>query len=240
MGGNRSVRKPKPAKKIGKKKNTGKKDTGKKDTGKKSNFHKKYNEYVTKLSKSLNIEPSEASSHLGNAMENAFNGLLLSKLVGNVGDDEYYSLKDDELQSALHPSLGASKKSMKKSGKCITKHGKKLCHGKGDCSGKGKRVISGKCKNCGNLRKPLSLLKTIMGKRAPCNKRKSTMGRMNMGRMNMGRMNMFPRNKRTFHLTPRALKHDNIKTNMSGYSETKVCESHNGSPLKCRTMKKRY
>ena len=234
MGGNRSVRKPKPAKKIGKKKNT-----GKKDTGKKSNFHKKYNEYVTKLSKSLNIEPSEASSHLGNAMENAFNGLLLSKLVGNVGDDEYYSLKDDELQSALHPSLGASKRSMKKSGKCITKHGKcngkKLCHGKGDCSSKGKCEISGKCKNCGSLRRPLSLLKTIMGKRTPCNKRKST-----MGRMNMGRMNMFPRNKRTFHLTPRALKHDNIKTNMSGYSETKVCESHNGSPLKCRTMKKRY
>ena len=74
MGGKRSVRKPKPAKKI-----------GKKDTGKKSNFHKKYNEYVTKLSKSLNIEPAEASSHLGSAMENAFNGLLLSKFVGNVG-----------------------------------------------------------------------------------------------------------------------------------------------------------
>ena len=228
MGGKRSVRKPKPAKKI-----------GKKDTGKKSNFHKKYNEYVTKLSKSLNIEPAEASSHLGSAMENAFNGLLLSKFVGNVGDDEYYSFKDDELQSTLHPSLGASKKSKKKKCKCIAKHGKcngkKLCRGKGDCSGKGKCEISGKCKNCGSLRRPLSLLKNVTGKGTPCNKRKST-----MGRMNMGRMNMFPRNKRTFHLTPRALKHDNIKTNMSGYSETKVCESHNGSPLKCRTMRKRY
>ncbi len=51
---------------------------------------------------------------------------------------------------------------------------------------------------------------------------------------------MRPMNKRTFHLTPKALRHDNIKTNMSGYSETRICESHNGSPLKCRTMRKRY
>ena len=220
MGGKRSIRKPRPKKKSGKKNNS-----RKELSTNKSNFHKKYNEYVTKLANKLNIEPVEASSHLGNAMQNAFNGLMLSK----IPYDEYYSLREDELQSTLHPPLGASKKKKCKckSGKC---NSKKICHGKGECSGKGKCVISGKCKNCGNLRKPLSLLKNIMGRRKSCNKRKST----------MSRMNMFPMNKRTFHLTPKALRHDNIKTNMSGFSETKICESHNGSPLKCRTMRKRY
>ena len=184
MGGKRSVRKPRPKKNSGRK--NAKKNTEKKETSvTQSNFHKKYNEYVSKLANKLNIEPAEASGYLGTAMQNAFNGLMLSK----IPYDEYYSLKDDELQSALHPSMGSSKTSKKK----------------GKCS-------KGRCKSCGQMKVPLSLMRSI---------RK-------------------PMNKRTFHLTPKALKHDNIKTNMSGYSETRICESHNGSPLKCRTMRKRY
>lgn len=184
MGGTRSMRKPRPKKKSGKKNNS-----RKELSTNKSKFHKKYDEYVTKLANKLNIHPNEASSHLGNAMENAFNGLMLSKFVGNVSNDEYFSLRDDELQSVLHPSTGSSKRSKKK----------------GKCS-------KGRCKSCGKMKVPLSLMRSIRN----------------------------PTNKRTFYLTPKALRHDNIKTNMSGYSETRICESHNGSPLKCRTMRKRY
>lgn len=200
MGGKRSVRKPRPKKKSGKK-NTGKKEP----STNKSKFHKKYNDYVTKLSNKLNIDPTEASTHLGSAMENAFNGLMLSK----IPYDEYYSLKDDELQSTLHPSLGASKKKKKGThNRCNSCGSSRMNRGtlsKGKCG-------KGKCKSCGKMRIPLSIMRSM---------RK-------------------PMNKRTFHLTPKALRHDNIKTNMSGFSETKVCESHNGSPLKCRTMRKRY
>ena len=196
MGGLRSMRKPG-------KKNSGKKRTRsrahkelsvKESSTNKSNFHKKYDDYVTKLANKLNMHPNEASAHIGSAMEKAFNGLMLSKFVGKVSDDEYYSLRDDELQSVLHPSIGTSKK---KKGKC------KSC---------GK---SGSCNKCGKMKLPLSLLRNMRSKRKPGN-------------------------KRTFYLTPKALRHDNIKTNMSGYSETRICESHNGSPLKCRTMRKRY
>ena len=198
MGGKRSVRKPRPKKKSGKK-NTGKKES----SVKRSNFHKKYDEYVTKLANKLDIHPNEASAHLGSAMENAFNGLMLSKYVGNVSNDEYYSLKDDELQSTLHPSIGSSKKKKKKCQSCGVSG--IMSKSRGKCS-------KGKCKKCGKMKLPLSLMRSI---------RK-------------------PGNKRTFYLTPKALRHDNIKTNMSGFSETRICESHNGSPLKCRTMRKRY
>jgi len=184
MGGTRSMRKPRPKKKSGKK-NTGKKES----SVKRSNFHKKYDEYVTKLANKFDIHPNEASRRIGDLMDIGFNGLMLSKYVGNVSNDEYYSLRDDELQSVLHPSMGSAKRSKKK-GKC----------------GKGR------CKSCGKMKVPLSLMRSI---------RK-------------------PGNKRTFYLTPKALRHDNIKTNMSGYSETRICESHKGSPLKCRTMRKRY
>lgn len=199
MGGKRSVRKPRPKKKSGKKSNRNRahnKDLSLNDSStNKSNFHKKYDEYVTKLANKLDIHPNEASAHIGIAMEKAFNGLMLSKFVGKVSDDEYYSLRDDELQSVLHPSIGTSKKRKKK--KC------KSCG------------TSGSCKSCGTMKLPLSLLRNMRSKRKPGN-------------------------KRTFHLTPKALRHDNIKTNMSGFSETRICESHNGSPLKCRTMRKRY
>lgn len=192
MGGLRSMRKP------GKKKRTRsrahKELSVEESSTNKSNFHKKYDDYVTKLANKLNMHPNEASAHIGSAMEKAFNGLMLSKFVGKVSDDEYYSLRDDELQSVLHPSIGTSKK---KKGKC------KSC---------GK---SGSCNKCGKMKLPLSLLRNMRSKRKPGN-------------------------KRTFYLTPKALRHDNIKTNMSGYSETRICESHNGSPLKCRTMRKRY
>lgn len=205
MGGTRSMRK------SGQKKNSGKKNTRKKeDSVKQSNFHKKYNEYVTKLANKLNIEPAEASSHLGTAMENAFNGLMLSKFVGNVSNDEYYSLRDDELQSVLHPSTGSSKKSKKKRCKSCGASGT-MSKSRGKCS---KGRYNG-CNKCGKMKLPLSILRKMRSIRKPGN-------------------------KRTFHLTPKALRHDNIKTNMSGYSETRICESHNGSPLKCRTMRKKY
>jgi len=205
MGGKRTARKPRVVKKVDKKKS--KKKTGNKPSSKLSNFHKKYNEYVTKLSAKLDIHPNEASSHLGSAMENAFNGLMLSKLVGNVGDDEYYSMKGDELQATLHPSIGASKKK-----KC--KSGKRKCSGEGKCRGHRKCGVSGKCIKCGNIRDSVSLL--------------NKMARRNMS------------NKRTFHLTPKALIRDNLRTNMSGVSETRVCETHRGSPLKCKTLRKNF
>lgn len=201
MGGTRSMRK------SGQKKNSGKKNTRKKETSvKQSNFHKKYNEYVTKLSNKLDIEPAEASSHLGTAMQNAFNGLMLSK----IPYDEYYSLKEDELQSVLHPSTGATKKRKKKRCKSCGASGtmSKINRSRGKCS-------KGKCKKCGKMKLPLSILRKMRSIRKPGN-------------------------KRTFHLTPKSLRHDNIKTNMSGFSETRICESHNGSPLKCRTMRKKY
>jgi hypothetical protein len=47
-------------------------------------------------------------------------------------------------------------------------------------------------------------------------------------------------NTRIFHLTPKALVPDNVPTNMKGVSTTRVCESHNGSPLKCHTIGKRF
>ena len=192
MGGLRSMRKP------GKKKRTRsrvhKELSVEESSTNKSNFHKKYDDYVTKLANKLNMHPNEASAHIGSAMEKAFNGLMLSKFVGKVSDDEYYSLRDDELQSVLHPSIGTSKKK------------------KGICKSCG---TSGSCNKCGKMKLPLSLLRNMRSKRKPGN-------------------------KRTFYLTPKALRHDNIKTNMSGYSETRICESHNGSPLKCRTMRKRY
>jgi len=195
MGGLRSVRKPRP-----KKKNTRNRahnrDLSLNDSStNKSNFHKKYDEYVVKLANKLNMHPNEASSHLGSAMDKAFNGLMLSEYVGNVSNDEYYSLRDDELQSTLHPSMGSAKRSKEK-GKC----------------GKGRY---NRCKSCGKMKLPLSLMRNMRSIRKPGN-------------------------KRTFHLTPKALRHDNIKTNMSGYSETRICEIHNGSPLKCRTMRKKY
>lgn len=208
MGGTRSKKKPRP------KKNRGRKNTRKKELStNKSNFHTKYDEYVTKLANKLDIHPNEASSHLGRAMENAFNGLMLSKFVGNVSNDEYYSLKDDELQSVLHPSIGATKKRKKKKCKSCGASGimSKINRSRGKCS-KGRY---NRCKSCGKMKLPLSLMRKMKSIRKPMN-------------------------KRTFHLTPKALRHDNIKTNMSGYSETRICESHNGSPLKCRTMRKRY
>jgi len=199
------MRKPKRANKN-RKKNNKKKNTERKEKYvAQSNFHKKYNEYVTKLANKLDIEPAEASSYLGNVMENAFNGLMLSK----IPYDEYYSLKEDELQSALHPSIASSKKKKKRCESCGASgfmNKSKLSRGK--CS-------KGRCNKCGKMKLPLSLLRNMQSIRKPMN-------------------------KRTFHLTPKALRHDNIKTNMSGYSETKVCESHNGSPLKCRTIRKSY
>lgn len=187
MGGIRSMRKPRPKKKSGKKNNL-----RKELSTNKSNFHKKYDEYVTKLANKFDIHPNEASRRIGDLMDIGFNGLMLSKYVGNVSNDEYYSLREDELQSKLHPSTGSAKRSKKK----------------GKCS-------KGRCKSCGKMKLPLSILRKMRSTRKPTN-------------------------KRTFHLTPKALRHDNIKTNMSGYSETRICESHNGSPLKCRTMRKRY
>ena len=44
-------------------------------------------------------------------MENAFNGIMLS--VGNVSNDQYYSLREKELDSVLHPSMGALRKGRK-------------------------------------------------------------------------------------------------------------------------------
>ena len=204
MGGLRSVRKPRPKKKSGKKNTRNRahnRDLSLNDSStNKSNFHKKYDEFVVKLANKLNMHPNEASSHLGSAMEKAFNGLMLSEYVGNVSDDEYYSLRDDELQSTLHPStlhpsMGSAKRSKEK-GKC----------------GKGR---FNRCKSCGKMNLPLSLMRNMRSIRKPMN-------------------------KRIFHLTPKALRHDNIKTNMSGFSETRICESHNGSLLKCRTMRKKY
>lgn len=194
MGGLRSYKKPLSAKKRRQKntRNRAHKELSVKESStNKSNFHKKYNEYVTKIANKLNMHPNEASAHLGRAMETAFNGIMLAK----IPYDEYYSLRDDELQSTLHPSIGSAKRSKKK-GKC------KSCGKSGSCN---------KCDKCGKMKVPLSFMRK-----------------------------MRPMNKRTFHLTPKALRHDNIKTNMSGYSETRICESHNGSPLKCRTMRKRY
>lgn len=213
MGGKRSVRKPRPKKKSGKKntrKRAHKELSVKEPSTNKSKFHKKYDEYVTKLANKLDIHPNEASSHLGSAMEKAFNGLMLSEYVGNVSNDEYFSLRDDELQSTLHPSLGASKKK-KKCNSCGSSRMNRGTLGKGKC-GKGRH---NRCKSCGKMKIPLSLIRNMRSIRKPMN-------------------------KRTFHLTPKALRHDNIKTNMSGYSETRICESHTGSPLKCRTMIKKY
>ena len=74
---------------------------------KSTNFQKKYDGYVKKISEKLDIHPTEASAYLGVAMENAFNGIMLS--VGNVSNDQYYSLREKELDSVLHPSMGALK-----------------------------------------------------------------------------------------------------------------------------------
>ena len=108
----------------------------------------------------------------------------------------------------LHFVLQLALLKKKKSVKVVTSGIEKINRSKGKCS-------KGRCKSCGKMKLPLSLMRKMRSIRKPMN-------------------------KRTFHLTPKALKHDNIKTNMSGYSETRICESHNGSPLKCRTMRKRY
>tara|TARA_B000000565_G_C23625514_1_gene316694 strand:+ start:232 stop:639 length:408 start_codon:yes stop_codon:yes gene_type:complete len=77
-----------------------------------NNIHKKYDKYVRKISEKLDIHPNEASRYLGVAMENAFNGIMLS--IGKVSNDQYYSLKEKELDSILQPSMGAQRKRSKK------------------------------------------------------------------------------------------------------------------------------
>ena len=91
-------------KKIQKKTKVVKKESNTNNT----NFQKKYDGYVKKISEKLDIQPTEASAYLGVAMENAFNGIMLS--VGNVSNDQYYSLREKELDSVLHPSMGALRK----------------------------------------------------------------------------------------------------------------------------------
>ena len=114
MGG-KSHKKPKFTKKVQKKvhKKVHKKTKVVKEEPniKSTNFQKKYDGYVKKISEKLDIQPTEASAYLGVAMENAFNGIMLS--VGNVSNDQYYSLREKELDSVLHPSMGALRKGRK-------------------------------------------------------------------------------------------------------------------------------
>lgn len=89
----------------------------------------------------------------------------------------------------------------------------------------------GNCKKCGKMKFPFHRMKKTCS-RGP----RGALSRVNRGPRATGSR----ARKRTFQLTPSALKPDNIQTQMSGFSTTRVCESHNGSPLKCRTFQKRY
>lgn len=101
----------------------------------------------------------------------------------------------------------------------------------------------GTCKKCGKMKFPFHRMKKTCS-RGP----RGALSRVNRGPATGSRAigpasATAPRasaRKRTFQLTPSALKPDNIQTQMSGFSTSRVCESHNGSPLKCRTFQKRY
>ena len=96
----------------------------------------------------------------------------------------------------------------------------------------------GTCKKCGKMKFPFHRMKKTCsrGPRGPGGRR-GALSRINRGPRAIGPASA---RKRTFQLTPSALRPDNIQTQMSGFSTTRVCESHNGSPLKCRTFQKRY
>ena len=157
---------------------------------KKSTFHKKYKKHVKSLSKSLGKSISEVESILSSKFNDVVKSITPKKMSKmNKKKIQRHSIGDLHLPHEFDNSL-TFRPIRNKCGK-------------------------GKCKSCGKMKLPLSLMRNMRSMRKPMN-------------------------KRTFYLTPKALRHDNIKTNMSGFSETKVCESHNGSPLKCRTMRKRY
>lgn len=170
---------------------------------KKSTFHKKYKKHVKSLSKSLGKSISEVESILSSKFNDVVKSITPKKMSKmSKKKIQKHSISDLHLPHEFDNSL-TFRPIRNKCNKC-----NKCNNGRGKCG-------KGKCKSCGKMKLPLSLMRNMRSMRKPMN-------------------------KRTFYLTPKALRHDNIKTNMSGFSETKVCESHNGSPLKCRTMRKRY
>ena len=176
----------------------------------KPSFHKKYKKHVATLSKKLDKSKKE-----------------VEQMLSSRFDDLVQSLTPRQEMSFVPQIFSRGKLQPRK------KTGKK-------CSAKGT------CKKCGKMKFPFHRMKKTCsrGPKGPGGRR-GALSRVNRGPATapraIGSRARGPRaRKRTFQLTPSALKPDNIQTQMSGFSTTRVCESHNGSPLKCRTFQKRY